>query len=663
MGEHFLSPQDVQADVDPATGTITGLRAGGVPTPINVGGGAAVSADALLPATAYVNAGSLTAPLLGARSHMTPILYPKKKRISLFDLKANTAVPASGLYTDVAGNPLTGPTALQISRVVGGLGAFFTGAANSSLTPIDVTNGIISITFRPISDFANLTTFGIQIFSTSDPVTPGAAYHQLNFIFQGFEHYGEGGSWATWSASIEEFSAVGGGADLRNIRMAAVQMTNTAAVNGNPALIQMGAIDFMPRTLKRGVVILGFDDCRQDTWDNVLPKMARYGFPGVLYPGAFGFVLGQLTQLTQAQIIQLQDAHDWQVAGQAMTTENPGAMTDAAFEATFSQRANMMAGLGLYDSGDGSWFSSVDPQNQQNRTVSLRKFFRSMRIYRNFALAAGDPPMTCGETMPPGDPFLLRCFGVNTAANSAAQLIGVARQAADTKGIAIIVWHNLSAADAPFDALMTYLDANRDILEVCTMTRAVEMNNRSVLADSLDKVGTANYIATPISPHVFGVIARESGDEKSHTTVLDINATLPAIAGGASLGVGRLLYTFPPGAVLVESVSMSVGITQTQANINANTPRVGLGTVVASGAVAVLSGTPTFENILAGQLAANCTGTPTVKTAIPTANVPFVIESADVHTIFLNAAAAWAASGDAGAQITGKITINWKMMS
>lgn len=154
-----------------------------------------------------------------------------------------------------------------------------------------------------------------------------------------------------------------------------------------------------------------------------------------------------------------------------------------------------------------------------------------------------------------------------------------------------------------------------------------------------------------------GVTAVESGKDGYHTVVLTIDTVLPAIAGGANLGVGKLLYTLPAGALLVDSAYMSVAITQTEANITADTPEVGLGTVIASGAVAVLSGTATFENILTGQVAANCNGTATVKTV---ADQVLVRETGDAKTVYLNVADGWAASGDAAALLTGTVKLNYK---
>jgi len=156
-----------------------------------------------------------------------------------------------------------------------------------------------------------------------------------------------------------------------------------------------------------------------------------------------------------------------------------------------------------------------------------------------------------------------------------------------------------------------------------------------------------------------GVTGTEYGDGYNHTTKLTISTTLPAIAGGAALGVGKLIYTFPAGAIVVGSCYMTLGITQTQGNINADTPAVGIGTTIASGVISVLSGTAAFENVIQGKVAANCTGTATVKTDI----TQLTIDAADDHTVYINAAATWAASGDAAAILTGTVVLDWQFLN
>jgi len=153
--------------------------------------------------------------------------------------------------------------------------------------------------------------------------------------------------------------------------------------------------------------------------------------------------------------------------------------------------------------------------------------------------------------------------------------------------------------------------------------------------------------------------AAEYGDNVYHKTVLTLSGALPAIAGGANLAVGRLLYTFPAGDIRVHTAALKgVTIKQTQGNITADTPDLGLGTVIASGAVATLDGTATFENILTGQTMNDCNGTAENFGVGST----LYIKAADAHTIYLNVADGWAASGDAAAAIGGSVILTWEYL-
>ena len=156
-----------------------------------------------------------------------------------------------------------------------------------------------------------------------------------------------------------------------------------------------------------------------------------------------------------------------------------------------------------------------------------------------------------------------------------------------------------------------------------------------------------------------GTTAVEYGDGSNHVTVLTVSSTLGAIAGGADLGLGKLLYTLPAGAIAIHSANMSMAITQTQGNITADTPDGGLGSVIASGAVAVLSGTATFEDILTGQTFNDCNGTAEVKTV---SNQPMVMEAGAAHTVHFNVADGWAVNGDAAAIIAGTVRLVWSFL-
>lgn len=155
-----------------------------------------------------------------------------------------------------------------------------------------------------------------------------------------------------------------------------------------------------------------------------------------------------------------------------------------------------------------------------------------------------------------------------------------------------------------------------------------------------------------------GVSVVEYGDGIHHQTVLTIDSALGAIAGGASLALGKKLYTFPDGVIAIKSTSMAMALTAEDENIDADTPDVGVGTTIASGAVAVLGGTAGFENMLTGQTAADCAGTATEKTLATS----LVIEEKDSHAVHFNVADGWAAKGEAACPIAGSVIINWEFI-
>lgn len=157
-----------------------------------------------------------------------------------------------------------------------------------------------------------------------------------------------------------------------------------------------------------------------------------------------------------------------------------------------------------------------------------------------------------------------------------------------------------------------------------------------------------------------GVAVSEKGDGIQNITTLTINTTIPAVTNAAT-AVGKLIYTFPSGEIVVKSAYMSLALDDADDNISADTPDVGVGTVIAASGVSLLSaGAATYENIITGQTAADCSGTATVKSATPTAGVPLVIAAADAHTVHMNFADTWAAATQATAMaVTGTVTIEW----
>lgn len=171
-------------------------------------------------------------------------------------------------------------------------------------------------------------------------------------------------------------------------------------------------------------------------------------------------------------------------------------------------------------------------------------------------------------------------------------------------------------------------------------------------------VGTVTTAAT--------TVAEEHGDGVWHLTKLTMTAFAVGTSGdNASLGIGAKFYTLPAGTMMVENASIVGGLTAAISN-TAQTPEIGIGTVIASGAVAVLGGTATFENVFEGTAVADVAGASFQGVDNPNGatSSPLVILTAGSHDLFLNAAVAWADVTAAGAvTFTGVITIKWRKIS
>jgi len=157
------------------------------------------------------------------------------------------------------------------------------------------------------------------------------------------------------------------------------------------------------------------------------------------------------------------------------------------------------------------------------------------------------------------------------------------------------------------------------------------------------------------------VTAIEYGNSYAHTTVLTPSSVAITIGNNASLATGSLIYTLPAGAIIVESAYLSVGLTLTTGTPKTDTPQIGIGTTVGTGANATLA--TTTANIITGAAMADINGTAKVITQIPTANVPFVIAAGAAHTLYLNFACAWSAVTSTAATATGTIVINWRFLA
>jgi hypothetical protein len=141
-------------------------------------------------------------------------------------------------------------------------------------------------------------------------------------------------------------------------------------------------------------------------------------------------------------------------------------------------------------------------------------------------------------------------------------------------------------------------------------------------------------------------------------TKLTLAGVAITIGDDASLGMGALIYTFPAGPLVVNSAYINAGLTLTTGTPTTDTPEMGLGTVIASGAVAVLGGTATFENIMGGAatpVLANIAGTKKLFTHVSALKM----DAADAHTVHLNFADGWANVDNTAATANGTVILEW----
>ncbi len=172
-----------------------------------------------------------------------------------------------------------------------------------------------------------------------------------------------------------------------------------------------------------------------------------------------------------------------------------------------------------------------------------------------------------------------------------------------------------------------------------------------------------NRGTTPVTT----VAIKEYGDGRDITTVLTLtNFVVGALnSAAAALGVGNIVYAFPAGQHL-ELVYGFSSLSLTAAG-TAVTCKTGLGSVVASGAVSVLSGTATFQDRLTAQDIATAAagGTAVSALAAATAGIGTGIAlnvAASVKNVFLNAAGTFNANNTGNLTANGTIVLKWSKM-
>ena len=202
-------------------------------------------------------------------------------------------------------------------------------------------------------------------------------------------------------------------------------------------------------------------------------------------------------------------------------------------------------------------------------------------------------------------------------------------------------------------ALRTAL-AGEPVVAICKKAITSGAVDQTTLADILppNAIGAAAQAAGTASA---GVTAFEEVNGPFHKTTLTVSTTLPAITGGVDQALGKSLYTLPAGVKQILGSYFSLDLDESDGNVTADTPDAGLGTTIASGAVAVLGGTAAFENIMTGEAFPDMNGTADLRNVATNLS----IAAADSHEIFFNLADGFAAGGEAACALAGTVVILW----
>lgn len=184
-----------------------------------------------------------------------------------------------------------------------------------------------------------------------------------------------------------------------------------------------------------------------------------------------------------------------------------------------------------------------------------------------------------------------------------------------------------------------------------TITDTSDTDGKIMVKSSLDSAElTVGTVGTNVTAKHF------SEDGKNYVTELTLTDVSFTVAGAASEAIGALVYTFPAGTHYIDATHMNVSL-QGGGTVDADTPDIGIGTVIATGAVALLGGTATFEDIVDGQTAADCSGTATDAFLEPDDKLS---SSGDVKLMHLNIADTWAGADTVLA--SGTIKFRWSIL-
>lgn len=465
------------------------MNVSGPPWVVDIPPGAGgASANALMSVSTDL-AGSYKAPLVGGVAGELPVQFWHKRRkwLNRFRDAASTLTAVTGAVTkaDDSTDPFAARSAASAFPANHGVSPVLTIPASGAVTAVDnttagaaqnLTGMNVYVWFKVLPGGAvgpGAITLVVRLFDTTGTPNPNGA----NYLAASTTNWNPTTEWQCIGFAIEDFITTAGTPPvITSITHAAVRFGGIST----PTQIALGGIFFHPKTANRGAVILGFDDCRADTWTDAADALVDRGLPAVLYPGALKAVLRSSVDQFQMNVQQLERlvrTHGWQFGYQAYSTENPSSFTADMAAQELSQLRALANALGLPGKQAESWFSNVGPHNPEFR-AAMKKGSPSTRGYNIPSGGSITARSAIPETLPIADPLYVRAFGVDLNAHTLANLTAFVDFAIQNKGLAIFIFHGVSAAAstqfAKFTGLADYLVTNEATVDTLTFDHLVE---------------------------------------------------------------------------------------------------------------------------------------------------------------------------------------------
>lgn len=395
------------------------------------------------------------------------------RSLARYDVAANVTLVGSGItVADVAPtesakqttqNPLNSSSQRLAVRAT--WGGNNTGVFKSSIggqpTGIDVTGGYIFNGSKLVTG----TPTAVEIRLYNDTLNSGSdsIYYSLAVVTDlnnGLANiYGHNAR----SFPVSKFTSVGGAAagTLTAVNRAALVVTGPTGL-----VVQLEDIKFVQPAFDRAHFYISFDDTFASSLRDIEKTMSTYGFPGCFYFSPMASTLGNGggDKIHPTDALGAQNMKGWQICSQDYRLEGNYDSTALEYKMSIAKTLMIANALGFDCDGirDGSIFGGGTNNGGEPKIYHADpQFLASIRRFDNSSTTSGDVfPFV--DSMPPGDPYNLRCLNASSWAGQGASVVAArwqayVQQVIDNKGMGFLGFHNDSASAENAAALAIFL--------------------------------------------------------------------------------------------------------------------------------------------------------------------------------------------------------------